>query len=386
MKIALVIEQLDPVRGGRETYTAQIAAALSERGHEVSVLCQTSTLAPAGADVAQMEIGHGGATRLWRMRKFVADVQRQITGGGYDIVHAMLPVAGANVYHPHSGTIPGSVAGSVRRHGSIFGISARLLKRFNRCRNESARLERQIVTDGRALCLCVSDLVAREFRTYYGLSDRARVVFNGVNVPDPAGGARVAVRRRLRSALGVSSGDPVFLTVATNFPLKGVAESISAFAKWCHRDSERAKARLVIVGRELSRRYRCMAALHKVGKQVVFKGPTKEMFQWYAAADAFVLLTWYDPCSLTVLEAARWGIPSLTTRFNGAVEAFKSGGCIVVDSPRDIRGIVSAFDELADPQRHEEHSHACRALGRQLSIDRHIEELLEAYGEAGRLK
>ena len=43
MKIALVIERMDPQRGGREVSTAQVAVALSRRGHEVTVLTLWST-------------------------------------------------------------------------------------------------------------------------------------------------------------------------------------------------------------------------------------------------------------------------------------------------------------------------------------------------------
>ena len=122
--------------------------------------------------------------------------------------------------------------------------------------------------------------------------------------------------------MGVSSEAIIFLTIATNFPLKGVTETIAAFAKWYHRQPVAPEAQLVVVGRDFVEGYDRFAGLRDVGSKVVFAPPTREVFKWYAAADAFVLLTWYDPCSLVVLEAARWGIPSITTRFNTAVGNF----------------------------------------------------------------
>ncbi|MCD6365346.1 MAG: glycosyltransferase family 4 protein, partial [Planctomycetes bacterium] len=168
--------------------------------------------------------------------------------------------------------------------------------------------------------------------------------------------------------------------------LKGVAETISAFAKWYHGRRDKIDARLAVVGRDMVEGYRRHAGLRDVGNRVIFAGPDDEIFKWYAAADAFVLLSWYDPCSLTVLEAARWSIPSLTTRFNGAAEAFDAGGCLVVDSPRDTRAIVSALDELADGEARGRHARACAKLADKLSMDRHVDELLEVYAEAARLK
>ncbi|CAA9371559.1 MAG: hypothetical protein AVDCRST_MAG64-163, partial [uncultured Phycisphaerae bacterium] len=38
MKVALVILHADPARGGAERYTADLAAALGKRGHDVTVL------------------------------------------------------------------------------------------------------------------------------------------------------------------------------------------------------------------------------------------------------------------------------------------------------------------------------------------------------------
>ena len=126
---------------------------------------------------------------------------------------------------------------------------------------------------------------------------------------------------------------------------------------------------------------RRLASQLGIAHLVVFEPPTKEIFRWYSAADALVLLTWYDPCSLTVLEAARWGIPSLTTVFNGAREALGESAGIVVDGPRDTRGILSALDELADPARRGRRAMACRPLGEYLGMDRHADEVLEVYEE-----
>ena len=47
---------------------------------------------------------------------------------------------------------------------------------------------------------------------------------------------------------------------------------------------------------------------------------------YYAAADLYVHPTFYDPCSLVVLEAAACGLPIITSRYNGAAELFRGDG------------------------------------------------------------
>ena len=71
---------------------------------------------------------------------------------------------------------------------------------------------------------------------------------------------------------------------------------------------------------------------------------------YYAAADALVLPTYYDPCSLSVLEAAASGIPSATTRFNGAGELLTEGvDGFVLDDPADDRQLAQRLQELLEP-------------------------------------
>ena len=98
----------------------------------------------------------------------------------------------------------------------------------------------------------------------------------------------------------------------------------------------------------------------------------------WGAADAFVLLTWYDPCSLVVLEAARWGIPSILTSYNGA-SALLGEAAVIVSSPRDIDAVTAGLEKLADQQQRTQMSSTCMKMVDKLSMERYIDELLDAY-------
>lgn len=384
MKVALAIERMDPLRGGRETYTARLAEELARRGHAVTILCQQRSWEPSREGIGFVEFGRTGLTRRRKLERFVADVERQATRAEYDVVHAMLPVPAADVYHPHGGAVPASVEASLGRRPAVVRPVARRLKRLNAARRLSAALERRIVEDGRALCVCVSPLVAGQFRRHYGVEAPLRVVFNGVDVPDAEGEERADRRQRIRYKLGQEPGDVVFLTVATNFPLKGVAECIAAFARYFHGRPRGCCDRLVVVGRENPEAYSRYAGMRDVGRSVVFVPPTKDVFDWYAAADCFVLLTWYDPCSLTVLEATRWGIPSITTEHNGAADVLRDGGGIVLAGPRDLAGATAAMETMADPDSRAAAAAACRKWAGYLTMERHVDELMGVYEEARR--
>ena len=61
----------------------------------------------------------------------------------------------------------------------------------------------------------------------------------------------------------------------------------------------------------------------KITDRVRFAGYCADMRNGYFAADFFVHPTFYDPCSLVVMEALACGLPVVTTRYNGAAEIMR---------------------------------------------------------------
>jgi len=379
MKIALVIEHFDPSRGGRERSTAQVATALAARGEDVTVFCQSCQDACEGVRVLPLKAR--GLDRAARLRSFARSVRGAAREGEYDIIHTTLPIPGANVFQPRGGLVGAQTAAALRRRTGFRRVEALVGQALNPLRRQMRRYERRVVRDPNVLCLAVSEMVAREFMNYHARSDRVRVIFNAVAVPAVPDEQRSQWREEVRRRIGVPAGGVVFLTVATNPKLKGLAETIDAFARWYHSPDRIPGARLVAVGGKKFGPYRGLARKGKVSKQVVFVEPTPRIFPWYSAADAVVLLSWYDPCSRVVLEATRWGVPSVTTVYNGAAEALARGAGIVVSSPRDAEAVGHALTDLADIARRRPRAQACRDAAESLGMDRHVEQLLDAYRE-----
>ncbi len=102
----------------------------------------------------------------------------------------------------------------------------------------------------------------------------------------------------------------------------------------------------------------------------------------YWSSDFFVSPTYYDPCSLAVLEALACGLPAITTACNGAGELMTDGReGFVIPAP-------DAFDELAgalgamtdDGARRRMAEHAAR-LGRSHKFDQHVTKLVRVFEE-----
>jgi len=385
MKIALVIERMDAARGGRETSTAQLADALSRAGQEVTILCQSGQ-SPTG-DVQLRVLPARGLTRRARLRCFGDAVAA--VAGEFDIVHAMLPLPGANVIQLRSGTVPGQARAARQRRGPLLGPLLDALTPFNRQRRFMGQLELATMANPRVLMLPVSQLVADEIARHYGRRDNVRVIYNAVQPPAISTQQQRELRQQLRRQVNAGDDETVFLTVAKNYALKGVKETIEAFDRWHKQASRQANSqpgRLIVVGRD---RVECEgyvrhAAMRGLGQRCLFLPHDPDVARWFAAADVNVLLSWFDPCSRVVLEAACLGLPSITTAMNGASEILTDGAGVIINSPRDITAATAAMHTLSDPATRAAARDKCLALVPKLAMSRHVKELLKAYETVAR--
>jgi UDP-glucose:(heptosyl)LPS alpha-1,3-glucosyltransferase len=356
LKVALVILHADPARGGAERYTADLAVALSGRGHEVSLIDTypgPGIRRIAGLSGPRIGLNAYGLTRAGRYKSFIRTLSKHVRDGTYDVVHAMLPVPGCDVYHPHAG-----VAAAALRKWNVW---------FNARRRAMARVERELLDDPNGpVVLALSDYVKGFIREHYpSLPDERMVrLFNAVDV-----------ERFTPPAERPSSDWVNALIIAQDYERKGLREAVHALAK-----SGEPRLRLHVVGKQDPAAYAALAKQLGVGDRVVFHPPTGKPEEYYRQADIFVLPTRHDPCSLVVLEALAMGLPVISTRFNGATEIMDHGTHgFVLDDPTDGDALAAAMRDLCDNDRRREMSQACLALRPQLAYEHHLDELVAIY-------
>ena len=140
--------------------------------------------------------------------------------------------------------------------------------------------------------------------------------------------------------------------------------------------------RLVIVGGKHIDSWQRHVARLGLSEQVVFAGRVDDPLPYYAAADCYVHPTYYDPCSLVVLEAAACGLPLITSRYNGASEMFRDGeDVLLVDDPADDAELAGAMRTLLDDAARQRLGAAARATILQHSFHRNVDQILEIYQE-----
>jgi len=120
-----------------------------------------------------------------------------------------------------------------------------------------------------------------------------------------------------------------------------------------------------------------------IAAQTTFLGSIDDVVPYYAAADIYVQPTFYDPCSLVVLEALSAGLPVVTTRWNGAGELITNNlEGHVLDQPDDADALASTLVPLVlSESRREAMGRAARQLALAHTLERNCQEIVGVYEE-----
>jgi UDP-glucose:(heptosyl)LPS alpha-1,3-glucosyltransferase len=123
-----------------------------------------------------------------------------------------------------------------------------------------------------------------------------------------------------------------------------------------------------------------LARENGIFEEVVFAGSTNEPEKYYGASDFLVHPTFYDACSLTVLEALASGLPVITTHSNGAGGIITQGQeGFVISDPRGEKILIEKISFLLDRERVEKASIAARRLAETYSIERNWKEMKNIF-------
>lgn len=386
MRIALVAEQVDRRKGGAETSVGEFATHVAGAGMKVCCLtCGGSASKDGNIEIRPVFSGTG--PRWWRYKKYLESAAKVAGCGTFDIVHAIVPCAAADIYQPRGGTVPETQARNLALVGpGLRGSFKRFLQQATLKQRVMAAAEHHLLTKPTPpVVACLSQYVVQQVQNHYGLSGpNVRVIFNGVD-PDPSDDAKKQQDRiALRSQWNVDEHQVVFVTVAHNFKLKGVHRLLHAAALASRKGQPLT---LVVAGKDTDVPYRRLAKQLGIADRVHFVGPVADVWALYHAADACVLNSYYDPCSRVILEALGAGLPCVTTRYNGASDVIADGeNGYVIASPDDVAGLSDRMTLLLDRGRRVRLGQSARLLRSEVSMTRHAHEMLVLYEQVAKEK
>ncbi len=389
LNVALVMERIEPWRGGAETSTMLFARHLAERRCRVTILTSSDAQSMPGLEVVPIRVTR--SLRPLRTLQFSRRAAGYVRGRHFDVVHAITPCLAADVYQPRGGTIPETLQRNLalRPAAASRGFKG-LTQKLNLKYRTMARLERRLLQRRPTpWVIAISDYVARQLRRHYDFPPEAiRLIFNGVDPDHSSLAERVEHRQNIRRQLGLRPDDLMALCVAHNFKLKGVPRLIEALAHLDRhpRGTSEKKPRhglyAVIVGRDDLTPHTRLAEQLGIAGRVIFAGPTQRIAAFFHAADFLVHPTYYDPCSRVVLEGMAAGLPAITTRYNGASEKIVHGESgYVIEDPADVAGLAAAMEGLCDPVRRGQMAARALAAVSDLTMARHADQVMALYDE-----
>jgi UDP-glucose:(heptosyl)LPS alpha-1,3-glucosyltransferase len=314
---------------------------------------------------------------------FARRVERLLRADSFDVIHAISPCRGADIYQPRGG----AVAESIERNLALRSVGmARSLKRFANKFNFKQRymlgLERQMLGTGAGpLVIAISDYVARQLKVHYDLpNERIRTIYNGVNPDGFSEVERLRYRSAIRAEFGIAEGDLLVLLVAHNFRLKGVARWMEALAQLVKQGI--TNVRSLVIGNGESHRWHHLAARLGIDRHLTLTGPSDRVQAIRCAGDILVHPTYYDPCSRVVLEGMVAGLPCITTRWDGASEMIEDGvNGFVLDDPSQTAALADRVEQLRDLKLRQRMGEAAHQVIGQVGMERHARTVLALYKE-----
>lgn len=337
-------------RGGVERILVEAANFLAARNHDVSVLSADFDADVLDPGIHQQRVPvHFRRTipRLESYRRHAAAMLARLFGNpaAREPAHAAFGVT----------CPPGGILWVQSVHAewlkiarSARNFAGRLAQRLNPFHPYILHRERQYYSHRQYRHLiALTPRIQQELIEHYAVPESDITILpNGYNPLEFHPGRRQRDRGPLRAKLRLRPDDKLLLFVANELERKGFFPLVQALAAM-----KEPQIHLAVVGRASLEPHRDLLRSLHLENHVHAIGPTSNVAPWYAAADLFVLPTYYEAWGLVIVEALASGLPVLTSRLAGAAVAITEPTTgLLLDNPRDPAEIQSKLNRLLHTQ------------------------------------
>jgi UDP-glucose:(heptosyl)LPS alpha-1,3-glucosyltransferase len=340
MRIALIRQRYNAF-GGAERFVESALEALLERDVAITLYTrewpQTRLALIEPSIVDPFFVGN-----LWRDWGFQRGVCKAVSHARLDLVQSHERLCCCDIFRAGDGVHAvwlrerARGASWLKRLGVMLDPHHRWLLGMER---------RMFASPWLSAVICNSNMVRDDIREHFGIADaKLHVIYNSVD-SDAFAPASADARAAARERLKLPADATVFALVGSGLARKGAATAIRALVEMP------ASTQLVIVGADKHlRRYAALVRKLGLRGRVALAGPQLDVKPYYAAADAFVLPTIYDPCPNAALEAMACGLPIITSDKCGAAELAREHDAGLVCDARDVDALRAHMRTLQDPQ------------------------------------
>jgi glycosyltransferase involved in cell wall biosynthesis len=329
-RVAVVTSRFDV--GGTERHLTRVIPELRRRGIDI-VLYVMERGGPLESGLIAQGVPIEGAERgFLHWPRATLQLARFLRRERPDIVHFFLP-------RPYIyGSLAAELVGHRRRIMSRRSL-ANYMARYPAARTIERALHRR--------CLGLignSQAVVEQLTAECGDAQKVGLLYNGVDIPDPA---MPAERGRTRQNLQISEQAITLAVVANLIPYKGHRDLIEALAL-IHEAMPRPWSLLVIgrddgIGGELKDR----AGALGLADNIIWLGEQAGVDEFLRASDIFVLPSREEGFSNALLEAMAAGVPVIATAVGGNRDAVTDGESGLLVRPGNPSALGGAILKLA---------------------------------------
>lgn len=379
MRIAFIAEHFNPGLGGAETYMSDFAQYLITQGHEVHFYTQEDIGDHKGISFHFIKVnGLAKKIRYLQWLEFLKKARFEVEKGDFDIVMGTGKCLGVNVFQPHGGVVQASHRQNVLLvRAPLYIFLKKLANRFSPKHIVARWIEKQQYSNRQTIFIAISQMVRRHMKEFYNVpDDRIELIYNGIDTARfrPTNEAEKLI---FKKSLGLPEDKVIFTVMAHNFRLKGMRELIES-AVLVRRS--RKDFLIVVAGYGKQRPFLRQAEKAGVSENLQFLGAVNKPEDVYKASDVYVQATWYDPCSLVVLEAMAAGLPVITSQFNGAGELIshaKEG--YIISRPDSHQELAKAMIALMDRDVRLEQGAKAREKIAGQTLEKNFKQMLTVF-------
>lgn len=385
-KIAFAMEKFSRYAGGAEAYAVSLASFLIENGWEVHLFGETWGGEPEAAIFHKITIPKYLPAWL-KMVLFALKHKMAVKNQNFDAIMGFGNTLYMNVYQSHGGvhwlstkrkaySEKSKIKQAIKRLIIILS-----LKQWTRAWIESAPFR----LDPRPRIVAISQMIKKDMESFFKVDGKEiDIVYNGVDISRYNKELRQALRGPLRIQLGIKEDEVVFLFISYDLKKKGIEPLVEAASRL--KKMGNANFKVMVIGglpyRALSRQIKAL----NIEDKILFTGPVRSTEEYYANSDVFVLPTYYDACSLVVIEAMACGLPSITTTANGAAGIITDGkNGYIIPHPSGSQELAKKMQLLLDYEKRQEMSREALHTGQSYSAKKNHQEMMKILGEVAAL-
>jgi UDP-glucose:(heptosyl)LPS alpha-1,3-glucosyltransferase len=346
IRFATAIRQFSKERGGMERYLVELCNRMAEEGFEVHVYAERWT--EENPKIHLHPVRTIPFPKSLRFLSFAVRATREIERGDYHLSLGVGHTLRADVFQPHGGVHWAWFWRSLKAYDCrVLWILKFLGRILSPAQWVSGWIEGAPYRQKKPpKVIAISDMVKEDILHWYAIpEERITVIYNGVDLErfHPKNRRH---REEIRRRHGIRD-EFVFLFVSNNFGMRGLGHLLMALAEM--KRETFPPFRLIVLGRDRKGPYLRLAKRFGLTKEIVFAGPTEEPEKYYGAADLFIHPSFYDACSLALLEALASGLPVVTSASTGASGILNhKGGGWVIENPADWRTLKTAIAYFVD--------------------------------------